>query len=281
MENDKGTLYIVATPIGNYEDITLRALNVLKSVDYIACEDTRHTGILLKHYEIKKPLFAYHKFNETEKSEYILELLADGKSIAIVSDAGSPGISDPGVIAARKAREAGHTVTAIPGATALVTSLMASGMDLSHFAFIGFAPQKDAKRKKFLEGYKSYDMPLIFYEAPHRLLAFLKTALEVYGDRPCFISRELTKVYEENLYMHLTEAIEHFTLNEPRGEFVISIINEVDADAGESISIEEAAREALDEGLSMKDATQKLKELGFKKNDAYKTLIDLKDEDDV
>lgn len=147
MEMNKGTLYIVATPIGNYEDITLRALNVLKSVDYIACEDTRHTGVLLKHYEIKKPLFAYHKFNETDKSSYIIELLSEGKSIAIVSDAGSPGISDPGVIAARAAREAGYIVTAIPGATAFVTSLMASGLDLSHFAFIGFAPQKDAKRK--------------------------------------------------------------------------------------------------------------------------------------
>ena len=278
MEMNKGTLYIVATPIGNYEDITLRALNVLKSVDYIACEDTRHTGVLLKHYEIKKPLFAYHKFNETDKSSYIIELLSEGKSIAIVSDAGSPGISDPGVIAARAAREAGYIVTAIPGATAFVTSLMASGLDLSHFAFIGFAPQKDAKRKKFMEIYKSYTMPLIYYEAPHRLIAFLNTALEVYGDRMIFISRELTKVFEENLYMHISEAIAHFTENEPRGEFVITITGLDSDDHGETIDINEAARALIDEGLSMKDATNKLKELGFKKNDAYKALLEIKEE---
>lgn len=278
MEMNKGTLYIVATPIGNYEDITLRALNVLKSVDYIACEDTRHTGVLLKHYEIKKPLFAYHKFNETDKSSYIIELLDEGKSIAIVSDAGSPGISDPGVIAARAAREAGYIVTAIPGATAFVTSLMASGLDLSHFAFIGFAPQKDAKRKKFMEIYKSYTMPLIYYEAPHRLIAFLNTALEVYGDRMIFISRELTKVFEENLYMRISEAIAHFTENEPRGEFVITITGLEDDDDGETIDINEAARALIDEGLSMKDATNKLKELGFKKNDAYKALLEIKEE---
>lgn len=278
MEMNKGTLYIVATPIGNYEDITLRALNVLKSVDYIACEDTRHTGVLLKHYEIKKPLFAYHKFNETDKSSYIIELLDEGKSVAIVSDAGSPGISDPGVIAARAAREAGYIVTAIPGATAFVTSLMASGLDLSHFAFIGFAPQKDAKRKKIMEIYKSYTMPLIYYEAPHRLIDFLNTALEVYGDRMIFISRELTKVFEENLYMRISEAIAHFTENEPRGEFVITITGLEDGDDGETIDINEAARALIDEGLSMKDATNKLKELGFKKNDAYKALLEIKEE---
>lgn len=278
MEMNKGTLYIVATPIGNYEDITLRALNVLKSVDYIACEDTRHTGVLLKHYEIKKPLFAYHKFNETDKSSYIIELLDEGKSVAIVSDAGSPGISDPGVIAARAAREAGYIVTAIPGATAFVTSLMASGLDLSHFAFIGFAPQKDAKRKKFMEIYKSYTMPLIYYEAPHRLIAFLNTALEVYGDRMIFISRELTKVFEENLYMRISEAVSHFTENEPRGEFVITITGLEDGDDGETIDINEAARALIDEGLSMKDATNKLKELGFKKNEAYKALLEIKEE---
>lgn len=278
MEMNKGTLYIVATPIGNYEDITLRALNVLKSVDYIACEDTRHTGVLLKHYEIKKPLFAYHKFNETDKSSYIIELLSEGKSIAIVSDAGSPGISDPGVIAARAAREAGYIVTAIPGATAFVTSLMASGLDLSYFAFIGFAPQKDAKRKKFMEIYKSYTMPLIYYEAPHRLIAFLNTALEVYGDRMIFISRELTKVFEENLYMRISEAVSHFTENEPRGEFVITITGLEDGDDGETIDINEAARALIDEGLSMKDATNKLKELGFKKNEAYKALLEIKEE---
>lgn len=278
MEMNKGTLYIVATPIGNYEDITLRALNVLKSVDYIACEDTRHTGVLLKHYEIKKPLFAYHKFNETDKSSYILELLSEGKSVAIVSDAGSPGISDPGVIAARAARESGYTVTAIPGATAFVTSLMASGLDLSHFAFIGFAPQKDAKRKKFMQGYKSYAMPLIYYEAPHRLIAFLNTALEVYGDRMIFISRELTKVFEENLYMHISEAIAHFTENEPRGEFVITITGIDSDDGGEAMDINEAARALIDEGLSMKDATNKLKEIGFKKNDAYKALLEIKED---
>lgn len=278
MDKLKGTLYIVATPIGNYEDITLRALNVLKSVDYIGCEDTRHSGVLLKHYEIKKPLFAYHKFNEMDKSEYILELLASGKDVAIVSDAGSPGISDPGVIAARKAREAGYDVAPIPGATAFVTSLMASGVDLSHFTFIGFAPQKDAKRKKFMESYKSISMPLIYYEAPHRLLSFLKSALEVYGDKDVFISRELTKVYEEHIMMKISKAIEHFTENEPRGEFVITILNKADENEEEEINLEEAAKALLNEGLSIKDASKKLKELGFKKNEAYKALIDVKEE---
>lgn len=201
----------------------------------------------------------------------------EGKSVAIASDAGSPGISDPGVIAARAAREAGYTVTAIPGATAFVTSLMASGLDLSHFAFIGFAPQKDAKRKKFMEGYKSYAMPLIYYEAPHRLIAFLNTALEVYGDRMIFISRELTKVFEENLYMRISEAIAYFTENEPRGEFVITITG-LDSDDGEAMDINEAAKALIDEGLSMKDATNKLKELGFKKNDAYKALLEIKED---
>lgn len=192
-----GTLYIVATPIGNLEDITLRALSVLKSVDVIAAEDTRHTGKLLSHYDIHKPLFSFHDHNERERMDALLTKLQQGESVALVSDAGTPSVSDPGFRLVREAVREGIPIVPIPGVSAAVTALCASGLPTDTFSFYGFPPRKKGKRIEFLVHLRHEKNTLVFYESPHRILPLIEDVLEVFGHRDAVLAREMTKIHEE------------------------------------------------------------------------------------
>ena len=190
-------LYLVATPIGNLGDITLRALETLRSVDFVASEDTRTTGRLLKHFEISRPQIAFHEHNEDKAGERILGLLREGKSVALVTDAGTPGISDPGYSVVRRAIDAGEEVTMIPGPAGLIMAVVLSGLPLHSFTFRGFPPRKSGQRRRFLEVDLLSPHTLIFYESPFRLAAFLADALAVYGDRKAALANDLTKMFEK------------------------------------------------------------------------------------
>ncbi|MEA4908946.1 MAG: 16S rRNA (cytidine(1402)-2'-O)-methyltransferase [Anaerolineaceae bacterium] len=218
-----GTLYLVATPIGNLGDISLRALETLKSVDLVASEDTRKTGFLLKHYEIKKPQVAFQAYNEHRVLPKIIDQLQAGKSVALVTDAGTPAISDPGFILVRAAVEAGLPVTAIPGAAALIMAVILSGLPVHSFTYRGFPPRKSGARRRFLAVDQHAPHTLIFYESPYRLKAFLEDALAVYGDRPAAIANDLTKLYETVDRGSLSELIERYASVEPRGEYCVVI----------------------------------------------------------
>ncbi len=194
-----GILYIVATPIGNLEDITLRAIRILKEVDRIACEDTRHTSRLLQHYQITTPTTSYFEHNKTQKGEYLISQLREGKNIALVSDAGTPGISDPGFNLVRDAVAQGIRVIPLPGPSAAMSALCASGLPTDRFLFVGFLPQKDGKKKKLLESLVPEEGTLIFYESPFRIRKTVKLMAEVFGDRPAVLVHELTKIYESFL----------------------------------------------------------------------------------
>lgn len=218
-----GTLYIVATPIGNLKDITLRAIDTLKEVDLIACEDTRHTKKLLSHYGIQTSLTSYFEHNKIRKGKYLIGLLKEGKSIALVSDSGTPGISDPGFNIIRLAIENSIPVTVVPGPCAFVTALVSSGMPTDSFIFHGFLSHKKAKRRRQLDLLKEEKRTLILYESPHRLLKALGDILDILGDREIAVARELTKVFEEVLRLKVSEAIRFFTGQPPRGEFILII----------------------------------------------------------
>ena len=218
---EKGTLYLVATPIGNLDDITFRALKILKEVDLIAAEDTRHTLKLLNHFEISKPLISYYKQIEKSKSDVLIPKLLEGKNIAIVSDAGAPGISDPGEEIVKQAIENGIKVVPIPGACAFVNALIASGLNTKEFSFIGFLSAQKKEKKDKLEELKYETKTLIFYEAPHKLLGTLSTICEVFGDREVVLARELTKIHEEFIRGKISEILEK--LDEPKGEFVVLV----------------------------------------------------------
>jgi 16S rRNA (cytidine1402-2'-O)-methyltransferase len=216
-------LYLVATPIGNLGDITLRALEVLRAVDFVASEDTRKTGLLLKHFEIKKPQISFHEYNEQKALPKILDLLASGKQVALVTNAGSPAVSDPGFILVRSAVEAGHLITAIPGPTALITALILSGLPVHSFTFRGFPPRKPNARKRFFEVDLASPHTLIFYESPYRLVACLRDALAVYGNRRAAIANDLTKMFEEVFRGTLEECIAHLEGGDLRGEYTLVI----------------------------------------------------------
>ncbi len=216
-------LYLVATPIGNLEDITLRALNTLRAVDMIASEDTRKTGLLLKHFEIKKPQMAFHEHNEQQAGERILRLLGEGKSVAVVTNAGTPGISDPGFTLVRRAIEAQLPVTMVPGPTALIMAVVLSGLAVHSFTFRGFPPRKPGPRKRFLAVDKEAPHTLIFYESPYRLAAFLADALEVLGDRPAALANDLTKMFESVQRGPLSELLAAVTKFPPKGEYIVVI----------------------------------------------------------
>lgn len=218
-------LYLVATPIGNLGDITLRALETLRQVDVVASEDTRKTGRLLKHFEINKPQMAFHEHNEAKAGQKIINLLAEGKSVAVVTDAGTPGISDPGYSIVQRAVAENLPVTMIPGPTALIMALVLSGLPAHAFTFRGFAPRKSGKRQRFLAVDAQSPHTLIFYESPYRLKAFLADALAVYGNRQTAVCNELTKLYESVHRGTLSELITHFETEEPRGEYVVVIGN--------------------------------------------------------
>lgn len=216
-------LYLIATPIGNLKDITLRALDTLREVDFVASEDTRKTGMLLKHFEISKPQIAFHEHNEQRAGERIEELLKEGKSVAVVTNAGTPAISDPGFTLVRRALNAQVEVTMIPGPTAFVMALVLSGLPVHSFTFRGFAPRKTVGRCKFLEIDKESPHTLIFYESPYRLEAFLKDALEVFGDREAAIANDLTKLFEKVERGSLSTLLKSVLHSKPRGEYIIVI----------------------------------------------------------
>ena len=216
-----GILYIVPTPVGNMEDMTFRAVRILKEVDLVLAEDTRTSGILLKHYEIKNALMSHHKFNEHGTSAGIVNRLQVGENVALISDAGTPGISDPGFFLVREAVRAGIEVQCLPGATAFVPALVSSGLPCDRFVFEGFLPQKKGRQTK-LQSLKDEERTMIFYESPFRLVKTLLQFAEVYGgDRQVSVCREISKVHEESVRGSLTEVIAHFQEKEPKGEIVI------------------------------------------------------------
>ena len=276
-------LYLVATPIGNLEDITLRALRVLREVDLVACEDTRHTGRLLQHFGISKPLISYHEHNEQTRAAELAERLVQGENIALVSDAGTPGISDPAYRIVTAALERGVAVTPIPGPVALITALVASGLPTDAFLFAGFLPPKQQARRRRLEDLQNARATLVLYEAPHRLRQTLADALAILGDRPAALARELTKLHEEFLRGTLRELVERFEIWEPLGELVLVIAgwradNAAPVEQGKIAAQIEDLRRAL--GLSRNDALKQAALLrGISKNEAYRLLLEEKNDE--
>lgn len=223
-----GILYIVPTPVGNMEDMTIRAVRILKEVDLILAEDTRTSGILLKHFDIKNRLMSHHKFNEHSTSASIVERLKAGETIALISDAGTPGISDPGFFLVREAIKEGVEVQCLPGATAFVPALVDSGLPCDRFCFEGFLPQKKGKQSK-VQSLTDEERTMVFYESPYRLVKTLQLFADVFGeDRQVSVSREISKVHEESVRGSLADVIAHFTDNEPRGEIVIVLAGKRD-----------------------------------------------------
>lgn len=216
-------LYLVATPIGNLGDISQRALETLRNVDYVVSEDTRKTGLLLKHFELRKPQISFREDNEQRTLPRLLDLLAEGKSLALVTDAGTPAISDPGYVLVRSVIDAGYPLTVIPGATALIAALVHSGLPVHSFTFRGFPPRKSGARQRFLAVDADSPHTLIFYESPYRLRAFLADALIVYGDRPAAVANDLTKMFETVYRGSLAQLVELFTKEPIRGEYVVVI----------------------------------------------------------
>ncbi|HRW05017.1 MAG TPA: 16S rRNA (cytidine(1402)-2'-O)-methyltransferase [Caldilineaceae bacterium] len=216
-------LYLVATPIGNLDDITLRALETLRSVDFVASEDTRKTGRLLQHFQISKPQIAFHEHNEHKAIERIVGLLQEGKSVALVTDAGTPGIADPGFVAVRRVLEEALPVTMIPGPAGFVMAVVLSGLPLHSFTFRGFPPRKSGQRQRFLAIDQETPHTLVFYESPYRLVAFLRDALAVYGDRPAAVANDLTKLYEEVQRGTLSTLLASYEDKKLKGEFIVVI----------------------------------------------------------
>lgn len=218
-----GKLYIVSTPIGNLEDITLRAIRTLKEIDLIACEDTRRTKILLEKYNIRKPLISYYSYNRLQRKDKIINLLKEGKNIALVSDAGTPGISDPGSVLIKSTIEADLPVEAIPGPAAAIMALVISGKPTDKFNFEGFLSSKQGKRKKQLAAFKNEKRTIIVYESCHRITKLLRDILDVMGDREIVLARELTKKFEEVKRDKTSVLLGHFSESKPRGEFIVVI----------------------------------------------------------
>jgi len=278
-----GKLYLVPTPIGNLQDITLRALDVLKSVDEIAAEDTRTSLKLLNHFDIKKSLFSYHKHNEQGKSIDIINKLKSGINIALITDAGTPGISDPGSVIVERCIEEEIEFEVLPGATAITTALVYSGLDTTKFMFRGFLPRENKDRNPIIEEVKNVRDTIIFYEAPHRLLATLDYLKDNLGDRKIAVCRELTKLHEEIYRGKLSEAIEFFTEGRPRGEFVLVIEGKSDETIKaekeakwNSLSIEEHLIKVIEEGFDKKEAIKIVaKERGLAKKEVYKYSTEL------
>ena len=265
------TLYLVPTPIGNLGDFTFRAVEVLNQVEVIFSEDTRVTINLLNHYDIKKKLIAFHKFNEEQKVGVVLSYLEDGKSVAIVSDRGTPVLSDPGEICTKKVIEKGYNVVSLPGATAAIPAITASGLDSSKFIFYGFLNSKSSKRKKELEFLKNNKMTIIFYEAPHRIMEMLADLKEVFGNRNISISREISKKFEEIYRATISEVMNMLT--EIKGEFVIVVEGNKDAVSFDDITIKEHVNMYMEDGLTEKEAIKMVaKERNISKSDIYKEV---------
>ena len=281
MLENKGILYIVATPIGNLEDMTFRAVRILGEVDLIAAEDTRQTLKLLNHYEIKKTLISYHEHNKLEKEGYLIEKLLEEKNIALVSDAGTPGISDPGEELIKSAIEKNITVTMIPGPAALIPAVVLSGFETGRFVFEGFLPANKKSRIERLTSLKDETRTMVFYEAPHRLVSTLKDILDILGDRRISLARELTKKFEEIVRCNISQAIEKYGESKPKGEFVLVVegreeeqLLEEEQKKWENISIEEHYDLYIKQGLNKKDAMKKVAEdRGISRRSVYAELF--------
>ena len=275
-------LYIVPTPIGNLDDITLRAVNVLRTVDFILAEDTRTTSFLLKHLGIEKKLRSHHKFNEHATVKMVAGSIAAGRNAALVSDAGTPGISDPGEELVRMCRDAGVPVTAVPGACACVTALTLSGLSTRRFCFEAFLPSDKKEKQEVLEELKDETRTIIIYEAPHRLVRTLKELLETLGDRRMTVLRELTKKHETAFTTTLSEAVAYYEAEAPRGECVLVLegrsrqqMKEESQAAWKEMDIEEHMQKYLDQGMDKKEAMKQVaKDRGVGKRDVYRELVD-------
>ena len=276
-----GTLYLCATPIGNLEDITFRVLKTLKEVDLIAAEDTRNSIKLLNHFEISTPMTSYHEYNKIEKGHTLIGKLLEGSNVALITDAGTPGISDPGEELVKMAHEAGITVTSLPGACACITALTVSGLPTRRFAFEAFLPSDKKDRNAILEGLKNETRTIILYEAPHHLLKTLGELVETLGNRKATICRELTKKHETVFLTDLEEALAFYTENEPKGECVVLIegrsfadINEEKRAEWQKLSIEEHVNMYMEQGMDKKAAMKAAaKDRGVSKQDIYKALL--------
>jgi 16S rRNA (cytidine1402-2'-O)-methyltransferase len=266
------TLYVVATPIGNLEDISLRALRILREVKLIAAEDTRKTRRLLTHYDIKTPMTSYFEHNKIIKLDYILDCLGEG-DVALVSEAGTPGISDPGYELIKTAKERNIPVVPVPGASAIVSALSISGLPTDRFTYLGFLPRKSGARTKLLESVMGDPGTLVIYESPHRLAATLKSLLEILGDRRIAVCRELTKMHEEVFKGTISEAIDHFM--EPRGEFTLVIESETEkAEPQVTEDIENRLHNMRESGLSAREAIERIsEETGLSRKELYKAWL--------
>ena len=257
-----GILYLCATPIGNLEDITYRAVRILREADCIAAEDTRHSRGLLSHFDIHTPLISYHEHNKAERGPQLIERLVNGENIALISDAGLPGISDPGTDLVRLAIDAGLDVVPIPGANAALAALVASGLATDLFTFVGFLPKQNKKRRQLLASFVESPASLIFYEAPHRLKETLTILKNDFGNREAVIGRELTKKFEEFIRGPLDTLIAHFTAHEPRGEFTIILSGYREEEtAGQEVTVVntvQAVENLLKQGMNKKDAMRQV-----------------------
>lgn len=279
-----GKLYLCATPIGNLDDITLRVLNTLKEVDLIAAEDTRHSIKLLNHFDIKTPMTSYHEYNKVEKARYLVDKLKEGTNIALITDAGTPGISDPGEELVKQCYEAGIELTSLPGPAACITALTISGMATRRFAFEAFLPPDKKEKQRILEELKQETRTMILYEAPHRLVRTLEELMEALGDRNITICRELTKKYETTFRTTFSGALAHYENEEPRGECVIVVegksleeIEKEKAAAWEDMTVEEHMDLYLEQGMDRKDAMKQVaKDRGISKRDVYQVLVERK-----
>lgn len=278
---EKGKLYLCATPIGNLEDITLRVLNTLKEVDLIAAEDTRHSIKLLNHFQIKTPMTSYHEFNKTEKARVLVEKLISGINIALITDAGTPGISDPGEELVKQCYQAGIEVTSLPGPAACITALTLSGLGTRRFCFEAFLPAEKKERQRILEELKNETRTIIIYEAPHHLVKTLKELNEALGERKLTVCRELTKRYEEVFSASFSGALARYAEEEPKGEYVLVIegrdVNALireEQKSWEAISVEEHMEQYLSAGMDKKQAMKEVaKDRGISKREVYQLLL--------
>ena len=276
-----GKLYLCATPIGNLEDITYRVLRALKEVDLIAAEDTRNSIKLLNHFEIKTPMTSYHEYNKIEKAYQLVDKMREGKNIALITDAGTPGISDPGEDLVRICYEEGIEVTSLPGPAACITALTMSGLPTRRFAFEAFLPREKKERALVLEQLKKETRTIILYEAPHHLVKTLEELLEALGNRKIAVCRELTKRYEEKTLASISEMLDYYKENEPRGEYVLVLegksfetIAEEEKKSWEAMTIEEHMAVYEGQGIDRKEAMKLVaKDRGISKRDVYQALL--------
>ena len=277
----QGKLYLCATPIGNLDDITFRVLETLKTVDLIAAEDTRHSIKLLNHFNIKTPMTSYHEYNKVEKARVLVEKMKEGTNIALITDAGTPGISDPGEELVRQCHEAGIELTSLPGPAACITALTISGLPTRRFCFEAFLPTEKKEKQWILEELKTETRTIILYEAPHHLLRTLKELYEALGDRRATICRELTKKYETAFLTTLSGAISHYEENEPKGECVIVLegrsigeLKEEGQAQWQEMSLEEHMEYYLSQGKEKKEAMKLVaKDRGLSKREIYQALL--------